>query len=109
MNLIIYLSHLSKNPDTDVPKLPLWPMASFVNITSDGFLVLKQGSFQITSNFKCDIIEKNILHYTNILFPPRMNLNKSSLNDTLATELKIQISIPNCPSYPDASMDESCN
>ena len=104
-----------KNPITDVPKVPLWPMASFVNDTQSGsknlvLLVLKSSSFKITSNLaSCDIISENVKHYKNILFPPRMGLDNSKPGDTLATELNIEVVSQMCPKYPDEAMDESCN
>lgn len=98
-----------------MPKVPLWPMASFVNDTQSGaknlvLLVLKSSSFKITSNLaSCDIISENVKLYRNILFPARMQLDNSKPGDTLATELSIEVVSQGCPKYPDESMDESCN
>ena len=87
-------------------------MPQFVNETSKDLSYLSQKNFRITSNLvdKCDIIEENIRLYKNILFPPLIKI-ESDLNSTdkQLIELRIELSSQECPSYPNSTMDESCN
>ena len=87
-------------------------MPQFMNETSQALSYLSEKKFRITSNLavSCDIIEENIKHYLNILFPPLIEIN-SDLNSTdkMLVELKIELATQECPSYPNSTMDESCN
>lgn len=92
-----------------MPNISLWPMPEFVNDTSKGFSVVKKDYFKITSNVNCDIIDENIKHYTNILFPSRMKINSvQDSKDVLLGELNIELVNTECPKYPNSNMDESC-
>lgn len=84
-------------------------MAMFVNDTSKSVSVLRKGNFKMTASIsKCDIMDENIKHYGNIIFPPRINFNPGTASDVLMTELSIEVVNATCPGYPDESMDESC-
>lgn len=88
-------------------------MPQFVNETSNsGISIINKDYFKINTNMrvKCDIIEENIRHYTNILFPPLISLNMSiNQKDVLLSELSIELGNTDfCPTYPNSSIDESC-
>jgi hypothetical protein len=89
-----------------------WPMPQFMNRTSKSLLVISKKDFNINTNMvaKCDLVDENIKHYKNVLFPYKIiNQTAISLQDKLLTELSVEIADQNyCPTYPNSSMDESC-
>ena len=92
--------------------LRLWPMPQYVNNTSTGKLVLTKKTFKIMTDSEnnCDIIDENIKHYMNVLFPPKIRLDSdwTRTDELYLGELYLEVTSRDCPKYPHSNMDESC-
>jgi hypothetical protein len=94
--------------DVSSPGTP-WPKPQVIEGSSKKVLYLNPNNFRIYSNFiDCDIMQENMKHYTNILFPPKIP-NKVEDKDPLLTDVLIEVTdTETCKEYPHSKMDESC-
>lgn len=87
-----------------------WPMPRNMTNSSPNLIYLKKSSFRFETDMDddCDIIEKNVEHYKNILFPPKIYDEEAIQDhDNLLNRIRILIDDDGCPEYPGDGMDES--
>ena len=65
----------------------------------DAIYCLSKRQFSITSSLLgCDLIEKNIIHYMNVIFPPKIYVDIPDTGvHSLLTQLRIEIKDNFCP------------
>lgn len=100
------------NQGNESPPGTPWPMPRNMSNSSPNLIYLKKSSFRFETDMDddCDIIEKNVEHYKNILFPPKIYEEEAIQDhDNLLNRIRILIDDDGCPEYPGDGMDESCN
>jgi hypothetical protein len=81
-----------------------WPKPQFMQVAANSppssFYCMVKSQFSIGSSLVgCDLIEKNILHYMNVIFPPKLYVEGACdlKQHRPLTQLKIDIKDNFCP------------